>query len=127
MRSTRPAVGYFNTAHLALSDPRPGLSLELRAEYTTEPRPTDAPGEYLTTGDQSLEAVDETGVYNLTGDSVSGWTAVTNTSAPPTFGYRITDASRTTVAEGSVEVNWVQVGGITECGGPREADITLPS
>lgn len=121
-----PAVGYFNTAHLMLSEPRPGLNLELRAEYTTEPEPTNAPMEYFTTGDPSLEAMNETGVDDLTGNSVSGWTAVTNTSAPPTFGYRITDASRATVAEGSVEVAWVQIGGTTECGGPKEADITLP-
>lgn len=124
---TCSAVGYFNTAHLTLSEPRPGLNLELRAEYGAEPSPADAPVEYLTTGDQSLEAVNETGVEDLTGNSVSGWTAVVSVSAPPIFGYRVTDASRTTVAEGSVEVDWVQLGGTTECGGPKEADITLPS
>ncbi|MGR0318160.1 hypothetical protein [Agromyces sp. ZXT2-3] len=120
-----PAVAYSNTARLTLSEPRSGLLLELSGEAGSEPDATETPVEFRRTGDQSLQVVEETGVDDLTGNSATGWTAQL-VGAYPTVLYRITDDSRTVVAEGSVEVDWVQVGGTPECGGPREADITLP-
>ncbi|GAA4046572.1 hypothetical protein [Agromyces indicus] len=120
-----PAVAYSNTARLTLSEPRSGLLLELSREDSSEPDSTKTPVEFRRTGDQPLQVVEETGVDDLTGDSATGWTAQL-VGAYPTLLYRIIDDSRTMVAEGSVEVDWVQVGGTPECGGPMEADITLP-
>ena len=69
---------------------------------------------------------DDTGVLTLIGDGVSGWSA-DFVGGQSVVGYRLTNAVGEVVAEGTIDVDWVRIGGTERCGGPREAEITLPS
>lgn len=67
---------------------------------------------------------DVAGVMSIVGDGVTGWTA-DFLGGQPTIGWRLLDASGAQLAEVTAAVNWERVGGSAQCGGPREARITL--
>ena len=70
--------------------------------------------------------VEDTGVFSIVGDGVSGWSA-DFFGGQSTVGYRLTDSVGDLIAEGTIDVEWVRVGGTERCGGPREAEIQLPA
>lgn len=117
-------IGYFSTAEITLAEPRPGLTLQLCDGADCEPVPVTGPVGAAPEGSPSPPAED-TGVLDITGNSSSGWTAQF-TGGQPTIGYRLTDAASQVVGQGDVDVEWVQVGGSAQCGGPREATVELP-
>jgi hypothetical protein len=71
-----------------------------------------------------LPPVEDTGVASIIGDGVTGWTA-DFLGGQPTIGWRLLDASGLQLAEGTADAEWERVGGSAQCGGPREAEITL--
>ncbi|MEU1972648.1 hypothetical protein ABZ477_13385 [Microbacterium sp. NPDC019599] len=119
-----PAIGYTSVAHVTLAEPQPGLTLQLCDGEGCEPGPPMQPVEIASPG-ATAEPVLETGVFEITGDSATGWTAVFS-GGQPVIGYRLLDKNGMTVTQGGLEVEWVRVGGDERCGGPREAEIELP-
>ena len=119
------AVGYTSMAKIALAEPRSGVELELCDGPGCVPGPPIAPA-----GTQpartTAEPVVDTGVLTLVGDGVSGWSA-DFIGGQSVVGYRLTDTLGEVIAEGTVDVDWVRVGGTERCGGPRQAEIELPS
>lgn len=71
-----------------------------------------------------LPAARDTGVMSIIGDGVTGWTA-DFLSGQPTIGWRLLDATGVELAQGKADADWKRVGGSAQCGGPREAMITL--
>lgn len=114
------AVGYSSVAHIELLEARPGLELELCEGEHCVPGPVEMPVEMGAT-----ESPIPTGVFELTGDSVNGWSASMN-SGQPVLGYRLTDQDGTVVAEGLAEADWVRIDGTEQCGGNRAAEVQLP-
>lgn len=117
-------VGYSTVAQIVLAEPREGVSLELCDGESCEPGQPMMPEEIQPAG-TSREPVVDTGIMSIRGDGVTGWSA-DMLGGHPMLGYRVTDASGVVITEGSVEVEWVRVGGTEQCGGPREARIELP-
>ncbi|PWC04216.1 hypothetical protein DCE94_08655 [Agromyces badenianii] len=114
-----PAIGYGSTAYVTLSDPRPGLTIELCDGDGCVPGPVEMPVEIGAT-----EEPVETGIFSLDGDSATGWTAALF-GGQPVLGYRLTDSAGALVAEGHAEVDWARVDGTEQCGGNREARVEL--
>lgn len=114
------AVGYISVARVMLTEPRPGLSLELCDGEGCTPGPAPGPAQIGAT-----EGPLETGVVGLDGESDSGWSA-NLLGGQPVLGYRLTDATGTVVSEGYVDVEWVRIDGTEQCGGNREAHVVLP-
>lgn len=85
-----------------------------------------APAEMQTVRTTAEPVVEDTGVFTLVGDGVSGWTA-DFVGGQSVVGYRLIDTVGGVIAEGSIDVDWVRVGGTERCGGPMEAEIELPS
>lgn len=86
----------------------------------------DAPVETQPSRTTAEPMVEDTGVLTLVGDGVAGWSA-DFVGGQSVVGYQLTDTVGGVVAEGTVDVDWVRVGGTERCGGPREAEIDLPS
>lgn len=118
------AVWYPVVAHVVLSEPRIGVKLELCTGEGCEP---GLPMAFQETQSaySSVEPMIDPGFMSITGGGVTGWSA-DMLGAYPVLGYRLSDASGTTIAQGSVEVEWVRTGGTERCGGPREAHVELP-
>lgn len=113
-------IGYSRTAHVFLSDPRPGLTIELCDGNDCIPGPVEMPVEIGATAEPV-----QTGVVALDGDSATGWTAVF-LGGQPVLGYRVTDSTGGIVAEGFADVDWERVDGTEQCGGNRQARLELP-
>lgn len=113
------AVGYSSVVHVVLDDPRSGLLLELCDGEGCTPGPIEGPVKIGAT-----EEPIPTGVFELAGSSTGGWTAHLS-GGQPTLGYRLTDATGAVVGEGHVDVDWVRIDGTQQCGGNREARVTL--
>jgi hypothetical protein len=118
-------VGYLSVARISLSDPRTDISLELCDGQDCEPGAPLQPGGVEPAETSPPPVTVDTGVLSLSGDSLNGWRAEF-VGGQSVVGYRLWDASGEIVSEGSVDVDWVRVGGTTQCGGPREAVIELP-
>lgn len=86
----------------------------------------DAPVETQPSRTTAEPMVEDTGVLTLVGDGVAGWSA-DFVGGQSVVGYQLTDTVGGVVAEGTVDVDWVRVGGTERCGGPRKAEIDLPS
>ena len=114
-----PAIGYVNTASIELADSAPGLRLELCSGTGCTPGPVEMPVEIGATATPLA-----TGIFQLIGDSESGWTA-TLLDAPMNIGFRITDSTRSTISEGAVRVDWKRVDGDDRCGGNQEANVVI--
>lgn len=106
-----PAIGYTNTAHISLSEPRPGLDLWMCDPDGCDPRPAAR--------DTDLDQ------WSLTGNSATGWIA-NFTGGYSSAQFLLTDTAGAVVAEGSLEVEWIRVNGTERCGGNQEADIEIP-
>ncbi|TQO19596.1 hypothetical protein FB472_1173 [Rhodoglobus vestalii] len=119
------AEGYLGVARLSLSDPRTDMSLELCDGQDCEPGAPPQRGGVEPAETSPAPVTVDTGVLSLSGDSVDGWRA-DFVGGQPVVGYRLRDTSGEIVSEGSVNVDWVRVGGTAQCGGPREAVIELP-
>jgi hypothetical protein len=113
------AIGYGSVARIELLEPRPGLELALCEGENCTPGPVEMPIEVGAT-----ETPTPTGVFELTGDSVSGWSASLN-SGHAVLGYRLTGEDGAVVAEGVTEADWVRIDGTEQCGGNRLAEIQL--
>lgn len=124
--TTCPAIGYFSVAHVTLSEPRPGVTLELCDGEECEPGPPLAPAGLQEIRTSAPPVNDDTGILKLSGNSQEGWSAEF-IGGQPVIGYRLSAAFGEVITEGSVEVDWVRIGGTPQCGGPREARVTLPS
>lgn len=94
-----PAIGYGSVAHIELVEPRAGLELELCEGQNCVPGPVEMPVEVGAT-----ESPIPTGVFELAGDSVNGWSASLN-SGQPVLSYRLTDEDGIVVSEGITEAN----------------------
>jgi hypothetical protein len=114
-----PAIGYINTASIELADPAPGLRLELCSGASCTPGLVEAPVEIGATSTPPA-----TGVFELTGNSESGWTA-TLLDAPADIAFRVTDTTGNSGGEGVVHVDWKRVDGNDRCGGNQEADVII--
>lgn len=115
-----PAVGYGSIVRIQLGEPRPGLELGLCEGVGCVPGPVERPVEVGAT-----EPAAPTGVFDLTGDSATGWSASMN-SGQPVLGYRLTDDEGIVVADGTTELDWVRIDGTEQCGGNRVAEVRLP-
>lgn len=115
------AIGYSSVAIITLSDPAPGLTLELCDGAGCLPGPVEQPME-----GGSLASAWETGVMSLTGDSATGWRA-SMLGGQPVLGYRLTAEDGTVAAEGSIDVEWRRIDGTERCGGNTEAVVELPA
>ncbi|MBB5641096.1 hypothetical protein [Cryobacterium roopkundense] len=113
-------------AKIALAEPKAGVALELCDGVGCVPGPPMAPVKLQPAGTTVEPIIEETGVFTLVGDGISGWRA-DFVGGQSMVGYRLTDTVGGVVAEGAIDVDWVRVGGTERCGGPREADIELPS
>lgn len=120
------AVGYLSVAKIALAEPTAGVELELCDGAGCVPGPPMAPVEMQPARTTAEPIIEDTGVFTLVGDGVSGWSA-DFVGGQSVVGYRLTNTARGVVVEGTIDVDWVRVGGTERCGGPREADIELPS
>jgi hypothetical protein len=135
-----PAIGYFSSAQIVLSEPKSGVQLELCDGEGCVPGPPIAPVDAplviatelpATSGDAPAVEPDETpiedtGVLAIAGNGLTGWNA-DFVGGQPVIGYRVIGADGAVIAEGAVEVEWVRVGGSAQCGGPREAKVELPA
>ena len=117
-----PAVGYSSSATITLQSPRSGLTLEVCDGEGCEPGP---PAEPLRIGGE-VEPRDDGDFAELSGSSLDGWSAVFMIGGEPVLGYRLTDEADVIVGEGHMPVDWVRIDGSEQCGGNREARITLP-
>jgi hypothetical protein len=102
---------------ITLDDPRPDLFLELCVDACADPDEAGAPSR-----DEPWAAGSS---IPASGDSLAGWTA-SPFMGTEALGYRLQDAAGAVTAEGTVEIEWVRVGGSEQCGGPLEADVRLP-
>lgn len=119
------AVGYPSVAKIALAEPRANVDLELCDGPGCVPGPPMVPVE-MQPPRATVEPLVDTGVFSIVGDGLSGWSA-DFVGGQSVVGYRLTDTLGGVIAEGAVDVDWVRVGGTERCGGPREAEIELPS
>ncbi len=117
---TCSAVGYGSIVRVQLVEPRPGLELELCEGVGCAPGPVERPVELGAT-----ESAVPTGVFQLSGDSLTGWSASMN-SGEPVLGYRLTDDEGNVLSEGITELDWVRIDGTEQCGGNRVAEVQLP-
>ena len=113
------AVGYSSAAEIAVSEPAAGLQLELCGGADCIPGPVEMPLEVGSTATPLA-----TGVFDLTGNSETGWTA-TMLDAPTQMGFRLKDRGGNTLREGSVDVAWQRVDGTEQCGGNQRADFVI--
>lgn len=97
-------VGYPADLDIVLSEPTPGLELELCLGADCEPGDDDT--------------------LSTTGDSSAGWSASV-VNAFDTARYWVTDQAGATVTEGELPVEWIRVGGSEQCGGPMEASLVI--
>lgn len=121
-----PAIGWVNVAYVTLAQPTAGVTLHLCDGEDCEPGPPEVPQEAPTTPGATATPTVETGVFEITGDSMTGWVA-SFSGSQDVVGYRLIAADGVAFAEGSIDVEWVQVGGDERCGGPHEAEIVLPA
>lgn len=117
-------IGYSSTAFIELEEPRRGVQLELCDGEGCRPGPAMAATEIQPATTTPLPAARDTGVMSIIGDGVTGWTA-DFLGGQPTIGWRLLDASGVELAQGTADADWKRVGGTAQCGGPREAMITL--
>lgn len=120
------AVGYSSVARITLAKPSAGVQLELCDGAGCTPGPPMATAEMQPARTTAQPVVEDTGVLTLVGDGVSGWSAEF-LGGQSVVGYRLTDTVGEVIAEGTIDVDWVRVGGTERCGGPREAEIELPT
>ncbi len=113
------AIGYSSVAEIKTSEPEAGLLLELCSGLGCIPGPAEAPAQVGSTATPTA-----TGVFELTGNSETGWIAVL-LDAPTDMGFRLTDSAANTVTEGSIDVIWERVDGTEQCGGNQRADIVI--
>lgn len=112
-------IGYTAVASVDISQPTAGLRLELCAGERCTPGPVEVPVEIGATATPL-----PTGVFELSGNSRTGWTA-TFLDAQPQLGYRLTDKLGTVAAEGYIDVEWIRVDGSEQCGGNMRADVVI--
>lgn len=116
-----PAIGYSSNATIVLSNPRPGLTLELCDGEGCVPGPPMEPVQIGAT-QQPNDATPQ----DVSGSSDVGWQATFILGGDPTMGYRLTDGTGAVVGEGYVKVDWIRIDGSEQCGGTRRAKVELP-
>lgn len=114
-----PAIGYSSIVSVTLEKPQPGLTLTLCDGEGCEPV-----GAQLSSGGETEPGSSTSGVMSISGDSENGWEAWM-WAGKPVLGYRLSDSAGNEVASGFVDTTWVRVSGSEQCGGNRQAEVTL--